>query len=708
MSKTASISSDRRLMPAAWPLLLIVALMLAVGIASVVVVSWTRAYSGGLAIWVAAENQAAYELRAYSLSGAAADYERFRRELNVPLQMGKARRLMQQPDPDHAAIQRNFRVGRIPANDVSGLTHFFLLFKYHPLMMRAVDVWTEADSWVNELASIGGQMRDEYAQPSPDRARIDQLVARANGVHARIAPLAAEFGNTMNRAAHSLVNILLVAMPLIALVLVGGGMTVFRMLGRRAQRDAQALRELTGALEYQATHDPLTGLTNRRRFETLLAAAIAQRPHSATAKSLLYFDLDQFKVINDTCGHAAGDELIKQVVWRVQQLVPASSTIGRLGGDEFAVLAPACGAAAAVQLAERIREELHEQRFYWSGKTFAISASIGVLELDGTLPSVAEVLSAADQCCYMAKDNGRNRVQLYLPDDRAMQLRRGELHWVERLHAALDNDGFELVAQEIRPVAFSPLNRFRDTPPRPTRRFELLLRMTGADGAMVAPMAFIPAAERYGLMPRIDRWVIARASGELAKLRDEGQPLPTCMVNLSGASASDPGLADYIAQCLRDNHLDGAHLGFELTETVAVGNLATCSVLMSRLRELGCLIALDDFGTGMSSFSYLRNLPIDLLKIDGTFVRNIASDAIDHALVETIHRIGTIMGMRTVAEGVESEEVMAALALIGVDFAQGYHVRRPVPLVQMKEEVARSSGDTSSLRRAVSRQAAMP
>ncbi len=708
MSKTSSNSNDRRLVPAAWPLLLIVGLMLAVGIASVVVVSWTRAYSGGLAIWVAAENQAAYELRAYSLSGDLADYEHFRRELNVPLQMGKARRLMQQSDPDRTAIQRSFRAGRIPANDVSGLTNLFVLFKYHPVMMHAVDVWTEADSWVSELASIGEQMRAEYAKPVPDRARIDLLVARASGVHARIAPLATEFGNSMNHAAHSLVKILLVAMPLIALVLVGGGVTVVRMLGRRARQDAEALRELTGQLEYQATHDPLTGLTNRRRFEAVLAAVIG-RPLRAEARgALLYFDLDQFKVINDTCGHAAGDELIKQVVWRVLQLVPEASTVGRLGGDEFAVLVPACGADAAVELAEHIREDLQEQRFYWSGKTFAISASIGVLELDGTLPSVAEVLSAADQCCYMAKDNGRNRVQMYHPDDRAIQQRRGELHWVERLHVALDNDGFELVAQEIRPVAFSPLNRFRDRTPRPQRRFELLLRMTGVDGKMVAPMAFIPAAERYGLMPRIDRWVIARACRELAQLRDEGQPLPTCMVNLSGASASDPGLADYIAQCLRDNHLDGAHLGFELTETVAVGNLATCSVLMSQLRELGCLIALDDFGTGMSSFSYLRSLPIDLLKIDGNFVRNIASDPIDHALVETIHRIGTIMGMRTVAEGVENEEVMAALALIGVDFAQGYHVRRPVPLVQMKEEVARSSGDTSSLRRAVSRQAAMP
>jgi EAL domain-containing protein (putative c-di-GMP-specific phosphodiesterase class I) len=285
---------------------------------------------------------------------------------------------------------------------------------------------------------------------------------------------------------------------------------------------------------------------------------------------------------------------------------------------------------------------------------------------------------------------------MYCPADQELQQRRGELQWIERLQAALDSDGFELVAQEIRPLAFNRGPR--------KRRFELLLRMIGSDGQLVAPMAFIPAAERYGLMPRVDRWVIARACRELAALREGGRPLPTCMINLSGASASDTGLADYVAQCLRQNELDGEHVGFELTETTAVGNLQACSTLMTRLRSLGCLISLDDFGTGMSSFSYLRNLPIDLLKIDRAFIKNVDADPIDHALVETIHRIGGIMGVRTVAEGVESEEVLGALALIGVDFAQGMYVRPPVPLVQIHEEVVRAS-DTSTVRRATLRRA---
>jgi EAL domain-containing protein (putative c-di-GMP-specific phosphodiesterase class I) len=218
----------------------------------------------------------------------------------------------------------------------------------------------------------------------------------------------------------------------------------------------------------------------------------------------------------------------------------------------------------------------------------------------------------------------------------------------------------------------------------PWQRFEMLLRMVTADGELIAPMAFIPAAERYGLMPRVDRWVIARTCRELARLRRSGAPLPTCMVNLSGTTVCDPGLADYIAECLKRNNLSPLNLGFELTETAAIANLTQASHLMTRLRAMGCPIALDDFGSGMSSFSYLRNLPIDFLKIDGAFIRNINTDPIDYAMVETIHRIGGIMGVRTVAEGVENESILSALALIGVDFAQGFHISQPIPLEQLK------------------------
>jgi diguanylate cyclase (GGDEF)-like protein len=697
MSTSPPRFNDRGIGPATWLLFTITAFMLALSIASVQVVSWMRAYAEANAIWATAESRAAFELDEYSESGEEAAYQRFRRELAVPLELGRARMALQADRPDRELARRSLLAGRIPPEDVAGIINVFAVFQRHPLMIRVIDTWTRADGHVLELQRIGTQLHDDYASGRPDPTRIAQLVEQAEGAQAHIGPLVADFGNIVGKAARRTVALLLIVMPLIAAGMMALAFGAFRMLGRRARLDALELRELTGRLEHQATHDSLTGLANRRGFETLLAAALDQQQNSGRESALLYFDLDQIKIVNDSCGHAAGDELIRQVAWRVQQLAGEGTTMGRLGGDEFALLLPGMSAEAAAAFAEQMRELLSEQRFYRDGKTFAVSASIGVLALDRSVPSVAEALSAADQACYMAKESGRNRVQLYRPDDRDLQQRRGELHWVERLQVALDNDGFELVAQEIRPLAFRARGGKAQSPPR--RRFELLLRMIGPDGQMVAPMAFIPAAERFGLMPRVDRWVIARACRELAALRDGGRPMPTCMINLSGTSASDPELADYVAQCLQQNDLDGASVGFELTETAAVGNLAACSALMARLRQLGCLIALDDFGTGMSSFSYLRNLPIDFLKIDRAFIRNIDRDPIDHALVETIHRIGGIMGVRTVAEGVESEEILGALALIGVDFAQGMHVRPPVPLVQIHEEVLRS-GETSNIQRA--------
>jgi len=687
---------DRGIGPGIWPLCLIAMLMLGISIASVMVVSWTRAYAGGLAVWVAAENRAAYLLDEYSESGNPRELKRFRSELGVALALGRARVALQSDPVDVKVARRRLVEGGVPPQDVDGLIHMFRLFRNVPLMNRAVDTWTQADGYLLALQRIASDIQAEYANGTPNAAHLDQLGSQVDEAQARIAPLVADFGNTVGEAARRIVLLLMIVLPLVAAGMVATGIFVVRMLGQRARRDGAELRELTDRLEHQATHDSLTGLVNRRGFESLLAAAIEAQQNTGCGAALLYFDLDQIKVVNDSCGHAAGDELIRQVAWRVQRLAGEGCTMGRLGGDEFALLLPGASGDAAVEFAEQMREQLAGQRFYWNGKTFAVSASIGVLALDRNVPSVAEALSIADQACYTAKDNGRNRVQLYCPADEELRQRRGELQWIERLQAALDSDGFELVAQEIRPLA-------QARGPR-KRRFELLLRMIGADGQLVAPMAFIPAAERYGLMPRVDRWVIARACRELAALRASGRPLPTCMINLSGASASDPELADYVAGCLRHNDLDGEHVGFELTETTAVGNLAACSTLMTRLRKLGCLISLDDFGTGMSSFSYLRNLPIDLLKIDRAFIKNVDTDPIDHALVETIHRIGGIMGVRTVAEGVESEEVLGALALIGVDFAQGMYVRRPLPLVQIHEDVVRTN-DTSTIRRVTLRSA---
>ena len=443
-------------------------------------------------------------------------------------------------------------------------------------------------------------------------------------------------------------------------------------------RDITQERALAAQLLHQATHDALTGLANRREFEQQLGRAMVDQKSTGTDYALLYLDLDQFKVVNDTCGHAAGDELICQVSWAVKHELRAADVLARLGGDEFGILLANNAQAAALEVAESIRRRISELRFVWEGKVFSTNVSIGVLSLTESLATVGDALSAADQACYLAKDSGRNRVQFYRPDDQVMRARHGEMRWVERLNRAIELDQFALFAQEIRAVGSTAVNANFEAP-----HFEILIRMIDSDGTLIAPMAFIPAAERYGLMPKIDRWVIAHACENLAALRERHGAIPTCMINLSGASVTDPGMADFVRSQLVQFALPAHSIGFELTETAAITNLASASQLMHRLKEIGCPMALDDFGSGMASFAYLRRLPVDYLKIDGEFVRDMTTDAVDYEIVEAIHNVGRVMGVKTVAESVENADILAALLLVGVDFAQGYHISRPTPMMDI-------------------------
>ena len=448
-------------------------------------------------------------------------------------------------------------------------------------------------------------------------------------------------------------------------------------------RDITRERAFAAQLLHQATHDALTGLANRREFEQQLGRAIVDQKSTGREYAVLYLDLDQFKVVNDTCGHAAGDELICQVSWAVRHELCAEDVLARLGGDEFGILLVNNAQHAALKVAESIRRRISELRFLWQGKVFSTNVSIGVLSLTENLATVGDALSAADQACYLAKDNGRNRVQFYRPDDQVMRARHGEMRWVERLNRAIELDQFALFAQEIRQVA-SSAGTGVGTGDLATSRFEILIRMIDSDGTLIAPMAFIPAAERYGLMPKIDRWVIANACRNLAALRERHGAIPTCMINLSGASVTDSGLVDFVRSQLVQFALPTHCIGFELTETAAISNLASASQLMHRLKEIGCPMALDDFGSGMASFAYLRRLPIDYLKIDGEFVQDMTTDAVDYEIVEAIHNVGRVMGIKTVAESVENADILAALLLVGVDFAQGYHISRPMPMMDIR------------------------
>src|SRR5690606_26768556 len=344
-------------------------------------------------------------------------------------------------------------------------------FRHFPPVVRAMDLWTMGGTLAAELQTIGAQMHEQF-QGTPDMARVRELRQRADGVHARIRPLVHEFGQMMSVTAHRITSILLVMLPLFAGALVLVGLAIHRALDLRASRVTRALRELTARLEHQASHDALTGLVNRPCFDALLTDALARHGQTGEEVALLYFDLDQFKVVNDTCGHAAGDELLRQLAWRLGAQVGEAGTLARLGGDEFGLLLPRHSVSHAQPLAEQLRQEIAAQRFYWNERTFAVSASIGLVALGPDMRSVTDALSAADQACYLAKENGRDRVQLYLPDDRQVQQRWGEMHWVERLQTALDRNEFVLVAQEIREVnARRPGARAGRLGRAPSRRF---------------------------------------------------------------------------------------------------------------------------------------------------------------------------------------------------------------------------------------------
>lgn len=436
-------------------------------------------------------------------------------------------------------------------------------------------------------------------------------------------------------------------------------------------RDVTSERSLVHELAWQASHDALTSLANRHEFERRLQELVESAQSSRIVHALLYIDLDQFKLVNDTCGHVAGDELLRQLSTMLSAKIRAVDTLARLGGDEFGLLLPGCGIEQAQLIAEKLRQEISEFRFIWEAKTFAVGASIGLVEITHETGSIANLLSAADTACYMAKDRGRNRVCVHRAQDAEVKRLHGEAEWVGRITRAFEENRFQLYYQKIIPLQ----------PKRNPEYREILLRLIDETGRLVPPMAFIPAAERYNLMPLIDRWVLRTL---MAWMQAHQQQLPDNIcyaINLSGQSLGDEAFTEFVEDQLKLSGVLPERICFEVTETAAIANLAHAMRLMAKLQAMGCGFSLDDFGSGMSSFAYLKNLPVDSIKVDGAFVRDMLIDPIDFAMVEAIIRIGHVMGLKTIAEYVESAAIMQRLAELDVDYVQGFGVHRPEPLV---------------------------
>ena len=431
--------------------------------------------------------------------------------------------------------------------------------------------------------------------------------------------------------------------------------------------DVSKERRLHRALHYQASHDALTGLINRREFENRLTAAVESvRQDSDCRHALLYLDLDQFKLVNDTCGHPAGDQLLKQITGVLQSRVRSGDTLARLGGDEFGILLQNCLLDQALRVAENLRQAIRDYRFIWQDGVLAVGVSVGIVQITSETPTVASVMSAADVACYAAKDQGRNRVQLYKPDN--VPERHREMHWVSKLARACDESRFELFYQPIVPIGKTPHDR---------EHFELMLRLRDEAGCLVLPAEFIPAAERYNVMPSIDRWVVRQALDRLVHRVASGVKPYTIAVNLSGTSLNDERFLEYLIAELSAHDLAPGAMCFEITETAAIANLGNVVYFMRELKTRGCHFALDDFGSGLSSFMYLKTLPVDYLKIDGQFIENVTRDPVDRSMVEAISQVGKAMGIQTIAERVESAEVLAELGRLGIGFAQGFHIAEP-------------------------------
>lgn len=439
-------------------------------------------------------------------------------------------------------------------------------------------------------------------------------------------------------------------------------------------RDISELKILESRLVYQASHDPLTGLVNRHEFELRVEHAITTATTDNKQHVLMYLDLDQFKVVNDTCGHIAGDELLKQISTQLYNRLRDTDTLARLGGDEFGVLLEGCPIEKGENIAETLRQSIRDYRFVWQDKTFEIGVSIGLVAITQESGSLTDILSAADSACYVAKDLGRNRSHIYLESDDILAARHGEMRWVQQINEAISEDRFVLYAQKIEAL----------TNKGESMHFETLVRMLDTDGGIIPPGAFIPAAERYDLMSTIDRWVISNALKKLDEVLEENPEQEfICALNISGQSLCDDDFLDFAIEKINLSEVQPAAICFEITETAAISNLTKATHIINTLREFGCRFSLDDFGSGLSSFAYLKNMKVNYLKIDGVFVRDITEDPVSSAMVEAIHKVGHVMELETIAEFVENTTIRNYLRGIGVDYAQGFGIQKPIPFMEI-------------------------
>ncbi len=572
-------------------------------------------------------------------------------------------------------MRAGFIEGGTHPDDIPGVIKLYERFHRVSYMKRVLDIWRTGDDFLARLEAAAEDLRAFHLSGRMDPSERGLILNRIIQVNEELRPWQNRFSDTLGEATRWIRSMLFLVILTVAGTLVPVGIILTQRVVNRVDRAERELEELklrqeyAVKLAYHASHDQLTNLTNRPEFENRLKLALHTAANQGRQHIVMYLDLDQFKIVNDTCGHAAGDQLLRQVGALLKQQVREGDSLARLGGDEFGVLLENCPMHEAVRIADDLQKCIADFRFVSEGRSFSIGASIGVVHIADGMLTLTDVLGAADAACYMAKEKGRNRVQFYRPHDSEVFLLRGEMEWVSRLQRALQEGRFVLHAQEITSIG--------DQAPQ-TDHCELLVRMLDEHNKIVPPMAFIPAAERYNMMPLIDQWVIQDA---FAKISSLGSKCGTYAINISGTSIGDERFLEFVREQFRRYVMPLRSICFELTETAAIANFDKAARFFGELKSLGCLFSLDDFGAGMSSFGYLKHLPVDFIKIDGSFVKDVAHDPVDHAMVRAINDVGHVMGKKTIGESVDGEMCLAALREIGVDFAQGNWLAAPRPFL---------------------------